>query len=172
MRVSECREYQNTVNNAQGHLFEAYITAGCNYYKRKGLAVIEKTPEPFRVMKKSNNGTFMGRFTANAQPDFKGTLAGGQAIVFEAKYTSTLKMRRAALTDTQMECLEEHERMGAKTGVCICIKDVYAFIPWTIWKDMKKIYGRQYLTAQDVDKYKIKIGDCAFFLDYVKEGEM
>lgn len=171
MKSKEWQTYQNTVNNAQGHLFEAYINAGCNYYKRIGKAVIEKTPEPFRVTKKGTNGTFTGRFIANAQPDFKGTLAGGKAIVFEAKYTSTEKMRRAALTDTQMECLEEHEKMGAKTGVCICVKDVYAFIPWAIWRDMKKIYGRQYLTAQDVDKYRIEIGDCALFLDYVEEGE-
>ena len=44
------RQYQNTVNNAQGRIFEDAILCGCAWYMRKGLAVVDKTPEPFRVM--------------------------------------------------------------------------------------------------------------------------
>ena len=83
------RQWQNRVNNAQGHFFEESIKAACVVYSMEGRAEVDKTPEPFRVMEKSRDGIFKGRFTAHAQPDFQGTLAGGRSIVFEAKYTTT-----------------------------------------------------------------------------------
>ena len=76
------QRYQNAVNNAQGHSFEEYIKAGCALYSRQGRAEIDKIPEPFRVMEKLGGGIFKGRFTARAQPDFQGTLAG--IILFRA----------------------------------------------------------------------------------------
>lgn len=161
------QRYQNTVNNAQGHLFEDCIKAGCTAYRNKGIAEIDKTPEPFRVTKKQGNGIFVGRFTAHAQPDFQGTLKGGRSICFEAKYTTTDRMRRSALTDTQMEVLENHERLGALTGVCVGIQDKYFFVPWGIWRDMKAHYGRQYVTAEDIELYKVDFTGSLMFLDYV-----
>ena len=88
------QQWQNRVNNAQGHFFEGAIMAACQFYHDRERAEIDKTPEPFRVTSKSRNGTFTGRFTAHAQPDFQGTLAGGRSIVFEAKYTATDVIRR------------------------------------------------------------------------------
>ena len=70
--------YQNKVNNAQGHFFEQAIKAACALYASHGRATADKTPEPFRVLEKSRDGIFKGRFTARAQPDFQGTLAGGR----------------------------------------------------------------------------------------------
>lgn len=166
------KSYQNAINNAQGHLLEDYIKAACLMYEEKGEAVIEKMPEPFRVTKKHPNGTFTGRFTANAQPDFMGTLKGGQAICFEAKYTRTDRMKRNALTDTQMKKLEKHEVAGARAGVCVGIKDEFFFIPWGIWKDMKNIYKRQYITADDVKEYRVRFTGKVMFLDNIlKEGK-
>ena len=101
--------YRNKVNNAQGHFFEDYIKAGCALYSERGRAEIDKTPEPFRVTEKYSNGIFKGRFTAHAQPDFQGTLDGGRSIVFEAKYTTTDRMKRDALTPVQQKTLESHQ---------------------------------------------------------------
>lgn len=64
--------YQNKVNNAQGHFFEQAIKAACALYASHGRATADKTPEPFRVLEKSRDGIFKGRFTARAQPDFYG----------------------------------------------------------------------------------------------------
>jgi recombination protein U len=161
------QQYQNAVNNAQGHFFEGYIKAGCITYHERGRAEIDKTPEPFRVTKKHPDGTFTGRFTAHAQPDFQGTLAGGRSICFEAKYTTTEQMKRGVLTETQMKLLEEHERAGAVAGVCIGIKDQFYFIPWAVWQDMKAIFGRQYITATDVEEYRVKFNGAVLFLDYI-----
>ena len=86
MRTSETaaeavRRYKNAINNAQGHSFEGYIKAACALYAQQGRAEIDKTPEPFRVTAKDRkNGTFSGRFTARAQPDFQGTLDGGRSL--------------------------------------------------------------------------------------------
>ena len=112
------QQWQNRVNNAQGHIFEDGIKAACQVYHGSGRAEVDKTPEPFRVMEKHRDGTFTGRFTARAAPDFQGTLQGGRSIVFEAKYTTTDKLKRAVVTDAQMSALESHSQSGAAAGVC------------------------------------------------------
>ena len=101
------QQYQNAVNNAQGHSFEDYIKSACVLYSQQGRAEIEKTPEPFRVTAKNRkDGTFSGRFTAHAQPDFQGTLDGGRSIVFEAKYTTTDRLKKEAVTEEQAKRLQ------------------------------------------------------------------
>lgn len=159
------RQWQNSVNNAQGHIFEGCIKTACLIYAQRGRARIEKIPEPFRVTAKGRDGTFMGRFTALAQPDFQGTLAGGQSIVFEAKYTTTDRIRREVLTQEQMEALEYHHRMGAVAGVCVGIQDQYFFVPWPVWDKMKEQFGRKYATAQDLEPYRVKFNGAVMFLD-------
>lgn len=159
------RRLQSMKNNALGHYFEGYIKGACEYYKMIGAAEIDQTPEPFRTTRTNRDGTFTGRFTANAQPDFKGTVKGGRAIVFEAKYTSTDRMKKAAVTEVQAQSLEAHWKLGAVTGVCVGIHDVFAFVPWKIWRNMKELYGRQYMTAEEVKKYEIYFNGHARFLE-------
>src|SRR5699024_8307812 len=117
---------------------EQMIEAGCNEYRVKQLAMIEKTPEPFRVKKiNSQSKTFTAYFTGKAQPDFKGTLKGGMAICFEAKMTTSDKLKKDVVTPNQSACLDMHAGLGALCGVCCMIKHTVAFVPWGIWKDMK-----------------------------------
>ena len=158
------QQYQNKINNAQGQHFEREILAGCRIYADKKIAFIDKTPEPFRVSKKSRDGVFTGRFSTPAQPDFQGTLYGGRSIMFEAKRTSKDRINRNVLTDTQMEVLEKHNRIGAMCGVCVNIQDDFFFIPWNVWRDMKEVFGRQYLTAADAKEYKVKFDGAVHFL--------
>jgi recombination protein U len=163
------RKYQNQRNNAQGRFFENYISSACVTYAQRGIAQVEKVPEPFRVMKKFVDGTFTGRFIALAQPDFQGTLKGGRSIVFEAKYTSTDRITRRVLTDKQMEMLENHMKLGALTGICTCIVDKFYFIPWETWRDMKILYGRQYLKTEDIEEYRVRFNGSVMFLDYINK---
>lgn len=160
------RQYKNRISNAQGQHFEREILAGCRMYEHHGIATIDKTPEPFRVTSKNHRtGEFTGRFSTHAQPDFQGTLHGGRSIMFEAKRTSKDRITRNVLTDTQMEILEKHNRLGALCGVCICIQDDFFFIPWNVWRDMKEMYGRQYLKAEDIEEYKVRFDGAVHFLD-------
>lgn len=165
------QQYQNATNNAQGHLFESAIMAGCSTYREDGRAEINKTPEPFRVLSKGEYGVFTGRFTAHAQPDFQGTIADGRSIVFEAKTTTSDRMKRDVLTVEQQKDLERHMNLGAVAAVCIGIEDKFFFIPWEIWRDMKEHYGRKYVTANDVEKYRIRFNGAVLFLDYMNKLE-
>ena len=72
------QQYKNRQNNAQGQHFEREILAGCKMYQQYGIATIDKTPEPFRVSKKSQNGIFTGRFSTGigAEDNCKKRLAG------------------------------------------------------------------------------------------------
>lgn len=164
------QQYKNRLNNAQGQHFEREILAGCRMYESHGIATIDKTPEPFRVTSKNHRtGEFTGRFSTHAQPDFQGILYGGRSIMFEAKRTSKDRITRNVLTDTQMDVLEKHSRLGALCGVCICIQDDFFFIPWNVWRDMKEMYGRQYLKPDDIEEYKVKFDGAVHFLMHTEE---
>lgn len=165
------QRYQNAVNNAQGHFFEDYIKAACALYSRQGRAEIDKTPEPFRVLEKLKDGIFKGRFTAPAQPDFQGTLAGGRSIVFEAKYTTTDRLKFDVLTDEQQDALERHHRRGAISAVCAGIKNDFFFVPWVIWRDMKQYFGRKYVTAANLEPFRVRFNGAVLFLDAPLAGK-
>ncbi len=167
----ERQRYQNKVNNAQGHFFEKAIAAGCEIYRDRERAEIDKIPEPFRVTKKGAEGKFSGRFTASAQPDFQGTLASGRSIVFEAKYTTTDRIKRDALTDAQIDSLHRHARLGAASFVCVGINDRFFMVPWAVWRDMKLHYGRLYATADNLEIFRVKFTGAVMFLDYVHEKQ-
>lgn len=163
----ERARYQNAVNNAQGHSFEDAIKAGCALYSMKERAEIEKIPEPFRVISKSEKGgIFKGRFTAHAQPDFQGTLAGGRSIVFEAKYTTTDRLKFDVMTDEQQDALERHHRRGAISAVCAGIKNDFFFVPWRVWREMKERFGRKYVTAADLEPFRVRFNGAVLFLDW------
>jgi penicillin-binding protein-related factor A (putative recombinase) len=163
---------KNMTNNAQGDIFESLINTACIIYQQRGRAEVIKVPEPFRVTKKHANGEFTGRFIAKAHPDFSGTLPGGRAIHFEAKYTTTDRLKRGVLTDEQMRRLEMHTQLGAMTGVCAGIMDNYFFVPWTVWRDMKLHYGRQYVTVSDLERFRVKFIGAVMFLDYLNHWEV
>ena len=163
------QQYRNKVNNAQGHFFEDSIKAACVLYAAQQRAEVYKTPEPFRVMEKSRDGIFKGRFTARAQPDFQGTLDGGRSIVFEAKYTAKDRIKRNILTQTQMNMLQNHHDRGALSAVCAGIGDKFFFVPWLMWRDMKDVFGRQYVTAADLENLRVKFNGAVLFLDYTHD---
>ena len=168
-RALLARRYQNKINNAQGHSFEDYIKAACALYKDRGRASVDKTPEPFRMLEKSRDGIFKGRFTARAQPDFQGTLAGGRSIVFEAKYTTTDRLKRDVLTSEQQDALEDHRQKGAVAAVCAGIGNDFFFVPWAVWRDMKEHFGRKYVTAADLEQWRVRFNGAVLFLDYTHE---
>lgn len=165
------RAWKNRISNAQGKGFEAEIDRACVHYQQKKLAAIEKTPEPFIVIKKQKGGNFTGKFTnKKAQPDYKGTLPGGQTIVFEAKSTLEDRIQQSAVTPTQAEILENYYHMGAIAFVCISIQNQFFAIPWHVWRDMKAIYGRKYVKPEEIQRYKVRYSMGVMFLERVAEG--
>lgn len=165
------RKYKAAMSNGRGRQHEMMIEGGCRHYAAEGRAFIIKVPEPFRVLRKDRaRGIATVQFTAKAQPDYIGCLAGGRMIVFEAKHTDTGRMTRRAVTPTQAAALAEYHRRGAVSAVCVGIGDDFFMVPWPVFADMKKIFGRLYVTAADIAEYKVKFTGVILFLDYVSKN--
>ena len=158
--------WRNRRSNAQGQLFENQIMAACAHYEATRRAFIEKTPEPFRALKIEEGGKFQGRFTKHAQPDFKGTLFGGRAIVFEAKMTMQDRLKMSVLTQAQEQALNRHASLGAVAAVCIGIQYEFFFVPWKFWIARKRLGTKKSFTANDLQALKIKFDGAVRFLDY------
>lgn len=163
------RSYQARSSLESGRNMEKLIEAACEKYKVTGKAHIVKIPEPFMVLRLDpNKKSFVGKFMSKAEPDFLGAIKGGQVLAFESKYTSTDKLKKSVITKKQDESLELYYQVNALVGVCVGIKRTYAFIPWKVWRDMKNIYGRQYLTEEDLKKYEVPTPG---YIDFLKGVE-
>ena len=130
---------QNKKNRSDGAYFENIINNSCDWYKKRGIAFIEKTPEPMHVVRPFQTGGFMAFFEKQAQPDYKGTIKGGLSVVFEAKYTSKDKIEYKRLTDTQLNSLYLHYNLGAIAFILVYmgLQDFYK-VPFDVWYNMKK----------------------------------
>ena len=140
-----------------GGYFENIISASCDYYLSRGLAKIEKTPEPMKPLgAKNRKGQFLACYTKQAQPDYGGTLKGGRSIYFEAKHTDDERIEQRRLTQEQQDDLEAHHKLGAITFVLVSVSltDFYR-VPWPVWRDMAEIYGRKYMTHAELSRYEV-----------------
>lgn len=142
-------------SNEKGHSFESEIDFSCEIYKKSKKVLIQKTPEPFRVLSKSNSYTFTGVFTKSAQPDYTGTLPGGKSIVLEAKCTTTDRLKQGVLSQEQMEQLKMHMELGALAFVIAKIQNRYFLIPFDRFLHMKEFYNRLYVKPDEIKEYEI-----------------
>ena len=167
---SAAASIRGTQNRAEGELFEQLIEKSCKYYADKGIAYIEKTPEPFKVTKSLGKGQFQGHFTKQAQPDFKGTVKVwaaqpkndvqeedfkpfGKSVVFDAKATSTDKIPISALSEEQRESLLLHHRLGAVSGVLMSFSfQKFYYLPIDVFLKAKEYNGHQYWTVAEIER--------------------
>jgi len=141
-----------------GKAFEDLIELQCDIYKKSGVAVIDKIPEPFLVQKKERNGMFTGRFTARkAQPDFQGTVSGGRSILIEAKSTAKDRISISVLTETQQNMLKAHSGLGAMCMVACRIGNSDFCVPWDEWDSMERTLGHRYATASELKRLGFEI---------------
>jgi Penicillin-binding protein-related factor A, putative recombinase len=153
------RQYQGAVNRVTGKTFEQVIDASLAYYDHRGEALVLKTPEPMRPTKSVGDGKFIAFYEKRAQPDYKGALRGGRAVVFEAKHTTAARIEQSRVTREQAEVLGKYTALGAECFVFVGF-DMREFfrVPWTVWEDMKNQWGRKYVTPKDLESYRAKIG--------------
>lgn len=153
------------MNRQNGEMLERYILESCAYYREKGIADIDKTPEPFKVlsgMHRLSSGAmgFEGIFAKKAQPDFKGTLAGGRAVVFEAKTTTTDRITQDEVNETQTTSMKSHSTLGAEVFVIVSMNlTTFYRVPWDVWGSMKQRFGHKYMNQLELTPYEIKIKD-------------
>lgn len=151
---SEKRSFQSKVNNHLGGLFEARLKIACDFYRQNQIAKIEKIAEPFKVLKTKRNGRFEGIFTANAEPDFQGTLCGGYSIVFESKYTTTDTFKLSVLSEKQKESLKKHLELGAYVYVAVGIQERYFFIPFEFLREKEREKKKSF-KADDLKEFEV-----------------
>lgn len=157
-------------SKAEGAFWEETIEKACAYYSAAGLAEIQKTPEPMRPIRSLGNGKFIAHFSKMAQPDYKGTLKGGRAIVFEAKHTDKDRMLQSVISSEQEKELNKHLALGAECRVLVSFDfKRYFFIPWEVFRDMKARYGRKYIKPNDIPEYEIRYCGVLLFLGGMQE---
>lgn len=150
------RQLQGRIAKERGKQFEARLDASFAYYAERGFALIEKTPEPMRPTRSLGRGQFVAFYEKKAQPDYKGTLKGGRAIMFEAKYTDKDRLEQSRVLPSQAEYMTRHEALGARCFVLAGFGtgNVYC-IPWGTWTHMKERFGRKYVTEDDLNEYEV-----------------
>lgn len=152
------RQYRGLLSRRTGEHFEAMIAASLVWYEERGVACIEKTPEPMKPLGKPNSrGQFLACYTKTGQPDFKGTLAGGRSVVFEAKHTDGDRIEYSRLTKEQADRLELHHKLGAAAFVLVSfgLQDFYR-IPWEVWANMAAIYGYKHMKQPECEPYRVQ----------------
>lgn len=169
------RSYTGARSRAEGAGFESIISSACDYYRAIGRADIEKTPEPMKPLGGADrSGRFLACYTKQAQPDYKGVLSGGRAVVFEAKHTDTGRLMHNRVSPAQAACLRRISQLGGIAFV-LCSFNGREFyrIPWQIWEDMKDVFGRKYIAPADVKAYRVRVAapGVLLFLENLKEDE-
>jgi recombination protein U len=145
-------------NRDIGGEFESLISAACEAYRMEKAADIEKTPEPTKIIRPLGNGQYVSCFQAKAQPDYKGTLAGGRSVVFEAKHTASDRLLQSRVTQKQAQSLDSHLAMGAECFVLagFSMRAFYR-VPWEDWHNMKELFGRKYVVESDLAAYRLPV---------------
>lgn len=151
------RQLQGKVNRELGKNFEEQIEFLCEGYKLNKLAIIEKTPEPMKILRHIENGHFETVFAKLAQPDFKGTLKGGRTVVFDAKFTESNKITYQALSDFQRESLIEYSQLGAMAFVLVGFMDGSMYrVDIKYWENMKEIFGHKHIKQEELENMSFK----------------
>lgn len=173
--MDDTKNYRAVLNGrrskAVGEYWENMIETSCKYYRAEGVAEITKTPEPMRPIRSLGQGKFIAIYTKMAQPDYKGTLAGGKAVVFEAKHTDADRLLQSVISSEQEKQLDRHLVLGAECFVMVSFGFKHFFkVPWAVFRNMKAKYGRKYITPYDLEEYRVRyIGGVLLFLEEYEE---
>ena len=153
------RQYLGMKAKAKGAAFESRIERSFAYYRSKGFAVVAKESEPMRPIKPIGQGRFIACYERKSKPDYSGVIKGGRFVCFEAKYTDTMRMQYSYVQQHQADYMDEVQQYSARCFVLCGFNsgNVYR-VPWYIWKNMKELYGRKYVTEEDLSKYEVPVG--------------
>lgn len=152
---------------SNGARFELVIEHACSVYAHKGIAMIEKTPEPLKMIRAGRGSEVVAVFEKKAQPDFQGTLQGGRSIVFEAKHTNDTNIKFDRITATQHKYLTKHELLGASVYIIISFNFKRFFlVPYYHWVCLEEALNKKSVNVQDLKEYEIDLE--RGFLNFLK----
>ena len=150
------RQRIGAVNRALGKRFEARLDATFEYYRARGFAFVEKTPEPMKVIGRLEQGRFVACYEKKAQPDYKGIIKGGRTVLFEAKFTTDGRIEQNRVLPSQADYMTQHEQLGARCYVLVGFGSGAVYrVPWSVWADMKTHFGHKYATEAELAGYRV-----------------
>ncbi|GAB2558339.1 Holliday junction resolvase RecU [Gracilibacillus alcaliphilus] len=106
----------------RGMELENLINYTNQVYKNKGTALIDKVPTPVKVLRKRGNRITEGFYENKSTVDYQGVYKG-QAICFEAKSTTALRLPLKNIHKHQIDYLHEAQKLGA---ICFFIVEFTA----------------------------------------------
>lgn len=102
------------VNSNKGMYLENLINRTINYYLNNKIASIEKRNAPFKIIKKMDNGLFIGKLLAKSTVDYTG-IYDKYHIEFEAKQTNENNFDLHQIKNHQFHFLNQTRNYG-----CLC----------------------------------------------------
>ena len=165
--------YRGARSKANGTFFEEIIKKACDYYRSQRIANIHKENEPMKILKDLGEGKFIACFAAKSEPDFKGPMMNGPSVLFDAKHTDADRLKFSAVTPDQGRSFDEHALFGVECFVLISFGfRKYYKVPWSVFRDMKQIFGRKYIKPEDLSQYEIRFsGGVLLFLEDMRNGK-
>jgi len=153
------RQLQGRLAKERGRRFEERLAVSFDhYYRTKGLAIVEKTPEPMRPTRSLGGGKFVAHYERKAQPDYKGTVLGGRTVLIEAKFTTQDRIEQSRVLPAQADCMTRHAELGAMCYVVVGFGSGDVFrIPWSVWSDMKQRFGRKYALETELAPWRVPL---------------
>ena len=149
---------QGSKAKLRGQQFENLVEKSCSYYAHKKIALIEKTPEPLRMIKRGRGSQVIAVFEKKGQPDFKGTVLGGQSVVFEAKHTSGARITLDRVEQHQLANLSLHKGLGGECFILISfeLKSFYR-VPIDDWEALPGALNKKSANEKDLTQYKVDV---------------
>ena len=72
--------------------------------------------------------------------------------MFEAKFTRTDRIEQSRVSPGQADYLDLHQALGARCYVLAGFSSGAVYrLPWNVWRNMKKVFGRKYITEDDIE---------------------
>lgn len=63
-------------------------------------------------------------------------------------------MEQDRVAERQAEAMDLYAALGASCGVLVTFRLARCgLVPWAAWRRMKEIFGRKYITAEDLKKW-------------------
>lgn len=160
-------------NKKIGNRFENMINQVNRLYDVKRYARVTKSNEPVVVTRLIKGQIRAGFYASKSDPDFSGTLSGGQSVVFEAKHTSGTNIPFNQVKEHQERELIKHDHLGAESFLLISFsfKSFYK-IDINDWMHLKKEVNKKSLNEKDLAAYKLdRFHGYVDYLGYFDERE-
>lgn len=141
-----------------GNEMEAMIKIAYGKYADEMFADISKSEEPMRISEKISERKYICLKTQQDEPGYKGMLYNGHAVAFEVRHTISDRVERRMILPHQENYMDRCYKMNAIAFILVSLNMERFFrIPWWVWKDMKALYGRKYLKADDIKEFEMSI---------------